>query len=245
MSSKKEKITLKEEIKRALLKEISEGDFKHAETLPSEGDLCSKFQVSRSTIREALSALEKEGILIRRQGAPTRINRKTLGLGLNLNYIEDAYESLRSLGGISSFHLLKVAEVQGNAFPEVCQILKIPPSEKVLWVERLLKLNNSPIIFFKNFLPLSLVKRPFTDEDLETTLYNFLLEFCDEQVSFASTEIEAVLPTEEVGKALEVSKDTPLLFLKNIFFNEEGKPLFFGFEYLLQGVLRVTIHRRK
>lgn len=245
MKAKKERSNLKEEVKNGLLKEILEGDFQHAQILPSEDALCARFQVSRSTIRDALSALEKEGIIIRRQGAPTKINLRKLSFGFNLNYLEDPYQAIKGCGGIPSVELLKVEEVEAGSTPEICELLKLSPREKLLRVDRVWKSNNFPLMFLKDFIPLCLIKRFFTKEDLEFSIKNFLFEFCDEQVDHAFSEIEAVTIPEEARRALKVREGTPVLFLKETFFNEEGTPLFQGFVYLLQGVLRVNIQRRK
>lgn len=238
-------MTLKEEIKKGLLKEILEGDFKQAQILPSEDALCARFQVSRSTIREALSALEKEGIIVRRQGAPTRINRKNLLFGLNLNYLEDPYQAIKCCGAIPSVELLKVEQVEAGSVPEISELLKLSSKEKLLRVDRVWKSGQIPLMYLKDYIPISLIKRPFSHQDLEYSIKNFLSEFCDEPVDHAYSEIEAVEVPEEARRALKVKEGTPVLFLKETFFNEEGDPLFQGFVYFVQGVLRVNIQRRK
>lgn len=44
--------------------------------LPTEREMCSKYNVSRQTIREALSGLESEGIIVKRQGDGIYISEK-------------------------------------------------------------------------------------------------------------------------------------------------------------------------
>ena len=53
--------------------------------------LAKKFNVSRSTLREAIKMLQKEGLLISKNGVGTYVNNK-------LNYIENPLNRLQSTG---------------------------------------------------------------------------------------------------------------------------------------------------
>ena len=53
---------------------IYSNNFKFGEKLISENQLCEKFSVSRQTARQAISTLEQEGLVNRRQGSGTYIN---------------------------------------------------------------------------------------------------------------------------------------------------------------------------
>ena len=54
-------------------KEIDEGLWKIGDRLPSERDLAERFEVSRMTLRQAITLLVEEGILERRVGSGTYI----------------------------------------------------------------------------------------------------------------------------------------------------------------------------
>lgn len=56
------------QIYNQILSEIKSGSFKVGDKLPTERELCAQFQVSRAPIRQALSALELNGIIYSRQG---------------------------------------------------------------------------------------------------------------------------------------------------------------------------------
>lgn len=56
------------EVAGALRQRITNGDYYGATLLPSENELCAQYDVSRVTAREALSLLEKEGLVERRHG---------------------------------------------------------------------------------------------------------------------------------------------------------------------------------
>ena len=93
-------------VKDALLQAILTGNIPPDGTLPSEDELARQFDVSRATVRTALSALEREGIITKQRGSRTRVNTggstlafeplislnyslKRLGLDCNSQIVED------------------------------------------------------------------------------------------------------------------------------------------------------------
>src|SRR5512135_3715742 len=59
------------QIRESLRDEITKGDLKRGEQLPSENELAAKYNVSRMTIRESIEDLVEEGLLYRRHGVGT------------------------------------------------------------------------------------------------------------------------------------------------------------------------------
>jgi GntR family transcriptional repressor for pyruvate dehydrogenase complex len=67
------KIRLYEEVLEQLHLLIEEGKLKAGDRLPSERELAETFRVSRSSVREAIRTLEREGFVISRPGSGTFI----------------------------------------------------------------------------------------------------------------------------------------------------------------------------
>ncbi|WP_227935205.1 FadR/GntR family transcriptional regulator [Alkalihalobacillus deserti] len=62
-----------------ILSEVKLGSFEIGDKLPSERELCEQFGVSRAPIRQALSALELNGVIYSRQGEGVYVkNKETL-----------------------------------------------------------------------------------------------------------------------------------------------------------------------
>src|SRR5262247_4023589 len=77
--------SLSDEIVDQIIDLITKGVLKPGERLPSEKELCLRFGVGRTTIREALRSLAEMGILDGRVGEGTFVsadNRKYLGKAL-------------------------------------------------------------------------------------------------------------------------------------------------------------------
>ena len=62
---------LKTRLHRELKERIADGHYPSGIQLPSEAELVERYGVSRSTVRSALSALEAEGLIVRRWGVGT------------------------------------------------------------------------------------------------------------------------------------------------------------------------------
>jgi DNA-binding GntR family transcriptional regulator len=68
-----ERTPLYKALANTLEQRIYNGDWPVGSILPAESDLCRDFQSSRHTLRHALQILESNGLIFRRQGAPTQV----------------------------------------------------------------------------------------------------------------------------------------------------------------------------
>ena len=60
----------------ALRRDIADGRYAVGDRLPTEDELCRRFDVSRHTVREGLRTLRDEGLVASRQGAGTTVMRR-------------------------------------------------------------------------------------------------------------------------------------------------------------------------
>ncbi len=60
-------------VAQALMRDIARGHYRVGKLLPTELELCTQFQVSRHTIREAIRKLQERGLIIRQRGVGTRV----------------------------------------------------------------------------------------------------------------------------------------------------------------------------
>jgi len=69
----KESPPLYKTLANALAQRIRDGEWVVGSCLPSEAMLCASFKTSRHTLRHALQTIEADGLVLRRQGAPTLV----------------------------------------------------------------------------------------------------------------------------------------------------------------------------
>jgi GntR family transcriptional regulator len=78
------------------------GEWSAGDSLPNEFALAAEYRVSVGTVRRAVEGLEKEGILVRKQG------RGTFVAGSGRRPLQDKFTALRKIGGergAVSYHL--------------------------------------------------------------------------------------------------------------------------------------------
>ena len=83
------------QLKNIIKSKIISNEFQGQERLPSEAELCSDYNVSRPTIRQALSELEKEGFIYRVRGRGTFVTDRS---GLQHLALKGTIENLIASG---------------------------------------------------------------------------------------------------------------------------------------------------
>ncbi|HCC36349.1 MAG TPA: hypothetical protein DEQ14_01320 [Treponema sp.] len=78
-----ERIELIDQIIETITRQIAEGKIKPGDSIPGERTLSEMFNVSRTSIRQALKALEFLGVLDIRHGAATTLNTSSSSLFVN------------------------------------------------------------------------------------------------------------------------------------------------------------------
>lgn len=87
-------MTKYEAVAQAIKNDIENGVYKEGQPIPTEELLTAQYDVSRQTIRKALSLLVEDNLIIKRQGSgsvvrPKRLNPRTGKIAVVATYISD------------------------------------------------------------------------------------------------------------------------------------------------------------
>jgi GntR family transcriptional regulator len=120
--------------------QIRDGVFALGTLLPTENELCERYNVSRYTVREALRRLQMDGLISRRQGAGTVIEqiRPTAGYEQAIDTIDDLLQYAID----SVFRFTSDGAVAVDL--ETAQVLHCRPGHIWLKLHGLRRLPNSP-----------------------------------------------------------------------------------------------------
>ena len=124
---------LYQQLLNIIMRSILDGTLKTGDMLPSEMELCERFSISRSTIRQAFAALESEGLIDRCRGRGTFVCIPKLKRGLKNLYSFSS--EMRMLGMTPASDLLVFEKMP--ATDDLAYRLKLDFGEEVYKIVRL------------------------------------------------------------------------------------------------------------
>ena len=206
----------------AIKKEIDEGVWEIGQRLPSERDLADDYEVSRMTLRQAITLLVEEGILERRVGSGTyvashRVQEKMRGT-------TSFTEIVRSQGKTPSSQLISYQRKTANE-TEIQQ-LQLKATDTVVRMERVRFADNVPLVFEVASIPEKLIQS-FNQEDITEHFFQTLTDNGYE-IGKSQQTIYAKNASERVANYLKVSKNHAVLALTQVSYFTDGRP----FEYV-------------
>ncbi len=211
--------------------------------IPSETDLANELGVSRTTIRDALSRLELEGAVYRKQGAGTFVNKAGLQIKTRLEEIWGYEVMLEAHGYTPSTRIISTEEEPVN--PKIAQDLNLSDNDKLLVIQKLFLADNQPVILTFNHLPLDLIKLPCTLTDFNLPMYQFLPQFCQQHLAYYLSEIVPLIASIELANILHVQPHKPLICFEEIGYNQDNIPILKAYSYFRDDLLRLRLIRRE
>jgi GntR family transcriptional regulator len=205
-------------LKRHLLEVLS--SLPPGSPIPTERSLAAQFDVSRTTVRQALAELTVEGRLLRVQGKGTFAAEPKMAQRLQLSsYTED----MRAQGREPSSKLLDVAELPAD--PELARLLAIRQGAKVLRLQRLRLADGEPMAMETTHLPLGRFRGLRRYVTGGTSLYQVLRERFDVEMGHAEETIETALAGPYEAELLGADVGMPMLLLSRHSFDTEERPV--------------------
>jgi GntR family transcriptional regulator len=209
---------------------ITSGVWQEGHRLPPERLLCREFDVSRSTLRQALGELEERGLISRHQGRGTFVTRPRLQLPIAGTFsIRDA---MRQHGMTITTRVLHVEVVEASR--QLASDLACLPGDELIVIERLRLGDGEPMVLDSAHLRADLFPG-LAEADLEhRTLYEILETDYGRTVAEAHETIEPVILTPRECQLLGVPQHTTALLTRRVTMDAHGVVVALG-HALLRG----------
>jgi len=212
------------QLRELLRDEIAAGRWQVGERLPSERELCETFNLSRTTVREAIEALVNEGLLRREKGRGTFVAEPKIlesllqtPIGFTDSMLEQGY------------HVeTKVLRMEVVSAPStIGRELRLRSDESVIVIDRLRFILNEPILLVTSYVPQKICPS-LIDEDLtHNSLYQLLQGKYRLKIARAKRFMEAVSANELEAKLLHIEAGSPLMLIESTAYLKDGTPLEF------------------
>lgn len=163
------KQTMVAQVRQAILDLIADCGLDAGDKLDTEGALSKRFEVSRSTVREALKSLEQEGTLIAVQGQGRFLSSMgSLAVERPITRYEGITEVLTALGYDISTAVLTVTEAEATAAE--AKALKLLDGAPVIRLRRIRYGNDQPLVVNLNTIVRDALPGPLEHRDWGASL---------------------------------------------------------------------------
>ncbi len=207
-----------------ILNKIENNVLKPDTKLPSENDFMKKYNVSRSTIRNALKLLEQNGYIQKIKGKGSFV--------LDINKFDFPVSGLITFKELNEKMNMKartIVEKLEVIRPDdfLMKHLQISPEEEVWKVIRVREIDEKKIILDKDYFNKRFVSS-LTKNICEDSIYEYLEKDLGLKISFAKKEITVQRPTEEDKEYLDLEKYNMIVVVKNYIYLEDTSLFQYG-----------------
>lgn len=197
-------LTIADDIKT----QIINGVYSPGERIPSERKLCSTYDVSRMTIRQAINKLALDGYLYSIKGSGTFIAEKKIEK--EQNKLTSFTEDMESKGLVPSSKVISFDKMYPSEI--IATRLEIDTFEQVFRIERVRLANDEAMSYEIVYRPVKYSPELSLD-DLSGSMFS-KLENDGFEITHSEQTIEAVLSNNRTSELLGISKNVPLLLIK-------------------------------
>jgi len=225
------------QIKNILKSRILSNELRGNGRLPTEAELCIEYNVSRVTVRQALSELMKDGLIYRARGKGTFV---TEGVELKRPELRGSIDNLIAAAEGTRIQVLSYQEIYPP--PDIAKIFQVKKTEKVFQLDLVRSISKGPLGYSFIYLPFTLGKAISPGELKETTeIITFVEEKLKAKAHRAKQTFDVGVADKVLAESLSVKPKTPLLVIKRNYYTRKGSLMFVAISYFRPDLYKYEI----
>jgi DNA-binding GntR family transcriptional regulator len=219
-----------------IIQQINSGAWPEHFQLPSEVDLALQLGIARGTVRKAIAHLTHKGVLVSIHGRGTFVSSKTLEQPLADQLIAFS-EDLINKGIPFETQVIeqKLIMPSGN----VASLLSIH-DEPVLYLKRVRRIHNKPIVVLENFVVARLCPGIEQEDFQHQRLFDMLENKYGIRIGWGWRTFQAKSASDEIAVLLEGASCEPVMYLEQIVHQKDGLPVEFSMVWLKGDSFRLS-----
>lgn len=193
--------------------------------MPTENELMEIYTYSKDTIRKALSLLEMDGYIQKRQGRNSIILDHNLVRKPFVSELKTVSELNRSAHHQVQTELTNLYIVQGQ--PEVMKELEVDEKTDLYRVSRVRTIDSERLEYEISYFDRRIV--PYLSKEIaESSIYRYLEEDLGLQISHSRREISFRFATEEEKSLLDLADYDMVVSVTSTTYLADGRPFQYG-----------------
>jgi len=202
-------------LENKILERIEKGIYPAGKPIPSERALAESENLSRMTVRQAVSDLVQQGVLFRHQGRGTFVSANKF----TQNNLMSFTRAISSTGKTPRTKILSFYEYIHDNSVKIDGLLY---NSKYFVAKRLRLADETPVALETVYIPFENCPN-LKPEMLENSLHDLMKEKYDLEAKTCELSVSATLCDEEDIITLEITKNSPVLNILSKYYNASGK----------------------
>lgn len=223
---KNEVVPLHIQLTDKLIKKIEKMEF--SDKLPSERQLCENFNVSRTTVRQALNELKLNGYINKIQGKGNFVSIPNNDKQNLLEYYSFTKQTLAR----NMTPTVKILEFHKERANEILkEKMKLKDEEKVIKIIRLRLADNKPMIYETTFVPFSIFSKLKKKQLENMPLYDIFEKDYNMKVCKVVEQFSAVNIFQKEAEYLGIPDNSACLKIRRYSYNATNKMIELTYSY--------------
>ena len=193
-----------------IINDIKEKNLQENDRILTEREYCEKYNLSRSTVRQAIAYLEKKGYIYKVQGCGTFVSSRVMKQKLLKFY--SFTEEVKKQGKTPSSKILSFKEKKADE--KICKELNINKDDKVYELQRLRLADDEVVMYEKTYLLEKKMQGLSKNILLENPLYDILQNRYNISFTKATERFSVLLADENIAEILTIPQGSPIIRLQ-------------------------------
>lgn len=211
------------QITNLLRRKIELGELLPGSQLPREVDLAKAFGVSCVPIRQALSLLVADGLVLRKRGRGTFVTETARRLK-TIRLTGIAEES--DLPG-KAYRLLSV-KTKVPASPQLIDFFRLAAAGTLTHIQRLPLMEKKPFSYAMHYLPAEIARKIGRSDLQKRSMLDIISKHLGIRLGKVLQTLEAKIADNDVAAHLSIEVMAPVLYVETFVRSESGEPLEFS-----------------
>ncbi len=237
--SKESSGSLGDQVRDHLRIRILSHEWEAGAKIPGEFELSDQYNVARVTIRTALRSLETQGLIDIRHGSGAYIADFGDSVRAGLQELRSITQTIREMGHKAEM-ITRTSEVR-KPTPTEASDLQISEDNEVLYIERAITADGNVVAFSYDTFNIEELS-PNVIKKISTGSVFAALDSIRKHPVRARAEIHAI-SSKEIGWGRDRPRSGLYLLLRQVHYLRNGKPIFTGDTYFVEGKFQFIIHR--
>lgn len=189
--------------------------------LPSEAELMQQYGVSRITVRQAMQALEQQGLVVKIQGKGTFV--ATPKPYQELDRLQGLAEAMNAQGHAIDNRVLAIE--RQSATPEHARALRLEAGAPLTFLKRLRRLDGRPVSLDLTWLPRVLGDRVAEADLVHRDVFKILEQDLAIPLGHADLAFDTVAADLDLARWLDLDPGSPVLRIERLTHDRHGHPI--------------------